>query len=38
MKIVPEDQKPKRFDILELEDPFTPEEYVFAPGAKKRKK
>jgi molecular chaperone IbpA len=38
MKIVPEDQKPKKFDILDLEDPFTPKEHVFAPTAKKNKK
>ena len=34
-RLVPEEAKPKKFEI---EDSFTPEEYVLAPSVKKKKK
>jgi len=35
VKLIPEEAKPKRFEIL---DSFTPEEKVFAPSSRKKKK
>jgi molecular chaperone IbpA len=35
VKLVPEEARPKKFEIL---DSFTPEEKVFAPSSRKRKK
>jgi len=38
MKIIPDSEKPKKFSITDLENVFTPKEYVLPPVAKNKKK